>query len=170
MNVLLRLSLLLHDWYRYPLPALWTWDAPGAACHLAPHRQGDAGPGAPHLSGPLPGSCRISGGTPPHPGLARQVRLPRDPHCSLLSSGQVQPQACHHPTLYSFPCPAKEAAGHSGRGRASSQPRDPPPAAASCLTQGPGSRAMRRRPWDSLIRVISHLLVGNLKISPKLHA
>lgn len=103
VNVPLQLSLLLRD--PYPLPALWTWDAPGAACRLARHQAQEAlGRGLHICWFPCQGSCRISGGPPPHPDLARQVCLPRDPHCSLLASGQVQPQARHRPAQ-SFPVP-----------------------------------------------------------------
>lgn len=64
---------------------------------------------------PCQGSRRISAGTPPHPDLAQQVRLPGDPHCSLLSPWG----RCTHspsplprqPHLVLLSCVVKEALG-----------------------------------------------------------
>lgn len=64
---------------------------------------------------PCQGSCRISGGTIPHPDPAQQVHLPCDPHCSLLSSQGRCSRRSGPPTpsraLFSYPCTVKAGCG-----------------------------------------------------------
>ena len=119
-----------------------------AWCRLwsdAVHQERELGQGLSIGWFPCQGSRRISGGTPPHPDLTRQVHLCCDPHCSLPSSqgrcGHSLSSLSPNPTLFSFLAWRRRAVvwpwllGHWPGQAASSERCSSAPSSSFCLTQ-----------------------------------
>ena len=90
------------EWYR--VSAQLPWDLLRAAGGLPLRTRGNKSwdRALASVGSPAKDLAGFPGGTPPHPGLARQVRHPCDPHHSLLSS----PGRCgHRPVLPAPPAP-----------------------------------------------------------------
>lgn len=130
---------LCGDWY--PVSTRVTWGLPSAACGLPLHTGGkeELAQGLSIGWFPCQGSRSISGGTPPHPDLARQVHLPCDPHCSLLSSwGRCSRRPAPAPQPHLVLLSLRYSHGRRGTARAGwMERRQPAPKGAAPLPCSP---------------------------------